>query len=384
MKLRWMLTMTLTASLLLPTLANAATVSPSPLHYQFEWASGSASTTGKVIIKGGISYIEAENLIEPSGLKMTWDSRHTRAEFEGINKKFAVRIGSATGTLDGKFANVSGKPFLQGNRLYVPARFMVEALEGTTLDWNKSTNVVTARGLHYYSVVPSRKASQTYGGQIYSVEYDTGIVSVTDSKGNSRKLASLGGPLYDYVTIDFEYTAGGFLILSIYDNYGEPHIHNTLFTVVLKNGGVIRQTRAHYYQRYSKNVTVYDGHLALTDGKMLRIVEDGTGNVVETIDLVKLGGMDDNYFVEGIDEDFILFRANMKGILNLYDRKTGKIVELYKQLLDADNQEYAETNDVPYHGDGLVFLRRNEDTLTFRNEALIVHDTKIYEYALSE
>lgn len=78
------------------------------------------------------------------------------------------------------------------------------------------------------------------------------------------------------------------------------------------------------------------------DGNTLRFIQDGTGNVIDTLDLVKLGGEEDAYYVEGIDKEIILLRGNQNGLLTLINRQTGERTLLYKELLTAKDQEYAE------------------------------------------
>lgn len=85
---------------------------------------------------------------------------------------------------------------------------------------------------------------------------------------------------------------------------------------------------------------------------------------------MKLGGTEeDAYYIEGIDNDILLLRGNQKGLLTLIDRKTGERTLLYKELLTAKDQEYAENNDVPYKGDTLKFVKRSGDKLYFLNDS---------------
>lgn len=102
--------------------------------------------------------------------------------------------------------------------------------------------------------------------------------------------------------------------------------------------------------------------------------------VTSVIDLVKLGGEADTYLVEGMDDDFLLIRPNQKGLLLLIERKTGKQTLLYQKLLDAEQQKFAETNDLPFYGDNLKFIKREGNALLFTNE--YVRDGKIYKYLL--
>ncbi|MNO08595.1 hypothetical protein D3C81_2313300 [compost metagenome] len=66
----------------------------------------------------------------------------------------------------------------------------------------------------------------------------------------------------------------------------------------------------------------------------------------------------------------------------LIDRNTGTKTLLYQALLDADQQAYAETNDIPYFGDQLEYIERKSNLLLFKNQA--VQDGRIYEYDLSK
>lgn len=367
----WILTPIIAASLLfIPSVSNAATSAT----FTYSLNSGGESTSS-ALLKEGTTYVSASHW-EAAGLQVSWDKLHRRAQFVGWGKSITVSIGSREGVLDGKWVDIGGTPFQFQEQLYVPARFLVKSLGGETVSWDSARSVFKAKGILSYA-----SASAKFGGLTYSVDKKLGKLYVTDPSGKTHLMANLGSELYDIVNFDFKKSPAGLIYLTLSDIYGEPHINNKWHTLVIKNGMVIRQASVGYHIRFGDNVKMYDNTLLLTDGKTLRLIEDGTGNVTETIDLTKLGGEIDKYLVEGMDDDFLLIRPNQKGILMLIDRKTGAKTLLYKKLLNTEQQEYAETNDIPFYGDNLKFLKREGDSLLFKNE--YVRDGTIYRFPLN-
>ncbi|MBM7568533.1 stalk domain-containing protein [Paenibacillus sacheonensis] len=377
MRNKWLTAAVLAASLAAPVIAApAAAHASTPAYARLSWDSGGVSTVS-AMNKNGTVYLPAD-AFEMAGMRMQWDNAHQRADFTGYGRSTAVRIGSTSAVLDGAPVRGVPAPFMSQGKLYVSARYVVMTLEGNSIAWDAKNHVFSAKNLHTYAGV-----SQTYNGRTYSIVKGTGELFASGGKnGDPVKLADLGSQLFDGVTMKFQPTKGGLLYLTILDNYGEPHINNHVFTLVLKNGAVIRKASVGYWLRYEENVKSYGNHLLLTDGRTLRIIEDGTGNVEQTIDLVKLGGEEDDYFVEGIDDDFLLIRPNSSGLLTLVDRRSGGTVKLYEKLLDAEGAKYATTNDTPYYGDRLHFVKRAGDVLYFEDNSPLATNDKPLTYTL--
>lgn len=375
--MKWGFTIFILALLLiLPTTAGAA----AQAKYQFSWGDGrTGSITGTALVKNGVTFIPMTGVINQSRLELSWDSTGKRAQFNGWRKSFAVRIGNLTSMLDGKMIKLESAPFLHNKELYLPARFVVRALNGKNTTWDAGTKTFKANQLQTF-----KKYEFAHEGMKYAVEGKSGDIYVTDTKGVQRKLAKLGIPIREYLNVDFQKTKGGLLLMNLYDNYGEPHLNNQYFTLILEDGKVIQQSSVHYWNRLEKNVSIINDQLVLLDGKTLRLIEDGSGKLIETIDLVRLGGEDDNYFVEYFDKDVLLLRANKSGILKLVDRDTETVTVLYKELLDAKQQEYVETNDTPYIGDFLKIVKREGDMLLFKNEFPYDKDNNTYSLKISE
>lgn len=320
------------------------------------------STTGTARIKNGVSYLPA-NIVSGLGIEMKWDMSGKRATFSGWEKSFAVRLGSPTGMLDNATVPLGGTPFLEEDELFIPAKFLVKALEGGTLRWDPQTRTLLANGLHLY-----RSYSESYKGSLYSVSLDTGDLSVSSGSNAKRTLVNLGTGL-DLVDFKFEETPGGLTVLRISNSYGEPHLYAGYFTYILKNGSLLRQTYTDFHSTFAEPALWSEGKLLMNDGKTLRLIEDGTGAVSESIDLTKLMHADatqnPTYNVEGFYSDIALIRPRDTASLTLVDRTTGTQTLLYERLLDADDREWLlEQWDSMFPGDDLKFAGRSGNKLT--------------------
>lgn len=324
----------------------------------------SGSTTGTARIKNGVSYLPA-HIVNGLGIELKWDKTGKRANFSGWEKSFAVRVGSSTGILDKKMVNLGGTPFMEQEELFIPAKFLIKALEGGTLRWDPKTRSLLANGLHMY-----RGYSETYKGNLYSVSIETGDLYVSSGGGAKKhKLANLGSGL-DSVFFKFEDTPGGLTVLRVTNSYGEPHIHAGYFTYILKNGVLLRQASTDFYSSFGEPALWSNDKLIMNDGQTLRLIEDGTGAVSETVDLNKLmgAGVTSNvyYNVEAFYPDIAVIRPGDTALLTLVDRNTGEQTLLYKELLtEADSQWILDQWDSMFPGDGLQFTGRSGNKLTF-------------------
>lgn len=351
----------MSSTMSLPTSTNAAT----PAYVQLTFNNGgtlSLGADGNALIKNGVSYLDV-SIVTTAGLDIRWDSSHNRAEFNGWERSFAVRIGQRIGVLNGDTLDIGGTPFLYNNELYVPAKFLVKALEGNSIRWDPKTRTIVASGLHLY-----RGYSEMFEGAVYSASLDTGDLYVSSRKSAKHKIGNLGTQL-DIVDFNFERTPGGLLILRIRNNHGEPHIHTEYFTYVLKNGSVIRQAHTDFPSTFFEPAVWSEGKLLLNDGQTLRLIDDGTGQVSEVVDLANLMGTDSSkkmYFnVEGFYSDIALIRPLDTGLLTLVNRNTCERLLLYRQFFNADRQKELEQTDVMFPGDSLRFTGRSDNKLTF-------------------
>ncbi|UQZ37635.1 hypothetical protein C2I18_22035 [Paenibacillus sp. PK3_47] len=302
------------------------------------------------------------NIVNGLGIEMKWDSAGRRASFSGWNKSFAVRLGSPTGILDKVTVNLGGTPFLEEDELFIPAKFLVKALEGGTLRWDPKTRSLMANGLHMY-----RGYSESYKGSLYTLSIDTGDLYVSAGQGSPKtKLANLGSGL-DSVHFKFEDTPGGLRVLRVVNSYGEPHRFLEYFTFILNNGALLRQSSTDIYSTFAEPALWSEGRLLLNDGKTVRLIEDSTGAVVETVDLTKLmhGEADQKYNVEAFYRDIAIIRPLDTASLTLVDRTSGTQTVLYEKLLNGEERQWLLLQrDSMFPGDNFRFSGRNGNELT--------------------
>ncbi|MFD1908163.1 hypothetical protein ACFSQ7_35455 [Paenibacillus rhizoplanae] len=217
-----------------------------------------------------------------------------------------MKIGQSTGVLDGKKVSLGGTPYMADKQLHVPVKFVVAALEGGPVRWDPATNTIRANGLHMY-----RSYSEVFDGGEYSLSLDSGELYLTTKQNTRHKLAVLGRGL-DVVHFTFERTPAGLTLLQVVNSYGEPHVHAEYYTYLVKNNSVIRQGHTNVHTSFGTAPVWAEGKLVFNDGRTLRLIEDGTGAVSETVDIPKLLGttvaQDVYYNVEAIYPDVLLVR----------------------------------------------------------------------------
>lgn len=373
MKKKMIFSALLSSTLLLQSsLYNPASASSSsfPTTYTFYLANDPKGfIVNSTLVQNGTIFLDIRELAEDSGLTLAWDSTGQRASLNGFMKKAAIRLGSRTAMLDGKIVTLSAAPFKKKEKktnneiVYVPVRFGVQLLGGDHIQVDRQQIHVTARNIKSYDVI-----TDVYKGSTYTLKKDGGDLYVAHGNQAPVKLISLGID-FDSVDMEFESTAGGLLILTINDAYGEPHIHNQQVKLIFQKGKLIRKAYADFTRVNDSDITSYQDKIVLSDGKILRMIEDGTGNIVDQLDLVKLGGgSNEKYAVEGLYDDVILMRTASKGRLLLIDRHTNQSVTLYKELLDASLQkQISEDVDIDSFGSGdyLQFDKRVNNTFYF-------------------
>ncbi|MFD1886631.1 copper amine oxidase N-terminal domain-containing protein [Paenibacillus wenxiniae] len=324
-----------------------------------------------VYMHGGTLYVQLNALADRYWVQPSFDATGTRAGFNGWLKKFAVRDGSKTAIVDGKVVTMSKPAYFKKEKdnkqpvVYVPFPFAIEALGGTYTGYNAQTKTVTAKNMQTPHVIYT-----THHGIMYGVDQNGGDVFTWDGKGKPVHILSLHHDL-DSCGIDVETTPGGLLLITIGNSYGEPHLNSEVYQFLYKNGALIRQNHADYRPGHTDLLDNYKGKIMMNDSHILRLIEDGSGNVVQTIDLTRLGnkGTDQQYSIEAMDDDMMLIRNAHDFELSVANLHTGHSAVLYKQILSANEKKDVEWSlsgaDRFMGADRLTFQKRVGNTLYF-------------------
>ncbi|WNS46282.1 copper amine oxidase N-terminal domain-containing protein [Paenibacillus sp. MMS20-IR301] len=367
----------------IPAAPASAAKSASEVQIQITFSNGldiTGSAISKAQIKNGVSYMPA-SLVKIAGIEIAWNNSSKTASFTGWNKSFQVKLGSISGVLDGNKISLDGAPYMYNKELYVPAKFLAKAMEGGPVVWDPAAKTLLLNRLHMY-----RSYSETYEGQVYSLSLDSGELYVTSKQNKKTRLATLGYGL-DLVDFTFERTPAGLTLLQISNNYGEPHIHVEYYSYLLKNGSILRQGHTDFHTTFGEAAVWADGKLVMNDRQTLRLIEDGTCAVAETIDLPELLGTsvtrDVYYNVEAVYPDVLLVRPSNNAFLTLVNRSTGEQTLLYKELLNPSRQQQVEQPDSMFPGDYLYLIKRDGDVFTFKARNMVNGKDEVYTYTLA-
>ena len=179
------------------------------------------------------------------------------------------------------------------------------------------------------------------------------------------------------------------VVLKLHDNYGEPHIHDNVFKMVVKGNKLALETKVNYYGMHTvQNMDWTENKHALLMNGVELLEIDSAGTTVATYNLQELTGYeDDSYQVEYLDDDIMIVRPQMSGWLTIIDKTTGEAVRLVDELLDDKKLEILESLDplsvefAPW--DGLKFVSRDGDTLKLTHHYFIDNSDTELSYELS-
>ncbi|MNO12430.1 hypothetical protein D3C76_20400 [compost metagenome] len=322
----------------------------------------------------GTVFVPLREVSNALNAAVTWNSANKEITVIQPSQHIVLTLGKSKAIRNNKKLQLTAAPMMRNNQVYVSIRAVSQLLQAK-VNWNSGAKEV--------DIIPAINLAMVKGSrQYYWLDRSNGKVYYASSSLSEPKLAgTMDIEIQGYSDLQLA-SSGSSDQLLLADSYGEPMINTKLYTALMINGSIAKQTVAHYWKRFVPNVTYLKDQPIMTDGKMLFIL-DQAGKVQKEYDLVKIVGLNEVYSVEGIGESYALVRPNLKGLLTLINLKTLETTQLYKQL-NAQEQEYAEMNDVPYYGDQLVFEQEKDGVLYFSYSSIFDNQKHSLTYKLGE
>ncbi|WP_433945420.1 copper amine oxidase N-terminal domain-containing protein [Paenibacillus sp. SN-8-1] len=330
-------------------------------------ASSSSNKTIKLEFNGSIVESDKAPFLDSRGrvyvpLRLVSDMLKTVVIWNEAAKEVSIyaprhtvqlKPGSQSARLNGQATQLTAPTIMRNGSVYVPLRFIAQSL-GAQVGWTGSKRKASISYPEIYNVEMGRSPDNTANafwfnkstGQLY--QYTSGSkAAILTSKIDFKKHS------VDIVDVRVDTLQTGEFVVTVSDNYGDPMVHTIHTALYIKDNKVLEQSSVEYLQRDSVNISSFKDHPILTDGKQLQMLNPKDGSLEKEYDLVKLGGYNELYSVEGMGDDYLLIRPNKTGMLTLVNPDTGK-KKVLNELLDKEDQEFFNTIDLPYFGDWLI------------------------------
>jgi len=300
------------------------------------------------------------------GTRTTWMAEGKRIVVVLPTAHIEMKLGSREATVNGKPYRMPAAPKNVSGTVFVPVRFVSEAL-GANVAW-------TAKDRRVDLTVDSSYLFGEKGDSAYWVSRATGEVYVS-KRNEPAKLVS-------GVRIVMKGYGGGLLIeplvsgadlLTVTDSYGEPSLNDAIHRAIVADGACVLTSYVRYWGHHPIRTidSTRNGNALLMDGSTL-IEADAAGAVVARHDLAALTGYEDDAFqVEWYDDDVMVVRPHRTGWLTAIDRETNEAIRLADALLPEEQiAVYREmhTNDLEFgNWDGLRVVGREGDRLSLKH-----------------
>ncbi|PWW02733.1 copper amine oxidase-like protein [Paenibacillus cellulosilyticus] len=267
----------LSVSMLLPVGAHMTYAASKYVVLEAQWEDGHIDHV-QTLLKDGVTYGSFFSLGSEASLHWSMEDKDT-AVLSGSKKRIVVYMGSSIAEVDGQKVDMGRAPVWYISHLYVPIKFLAAALDGEVTGWDPKSGKVTITGLHNYNDTFSR----SLWGYTYRIQSEVGDLEITNVKTGKLVTIPLGIKDIDVnthnLTFDFEVTSKNLLIASILYSDRKTGVYD-LYTLVFKNQGLIRKSIAHGLTEQIESIRS-DGNIQLINDENIRVIEDGTGHVLE-------------------------------------------------------------------------------------------------------
>jgi hypothetical protein len=245
-----------------------------------------------------------------------------------MNTQILLTISSSKVFLNSKELLLDAAPTLYNNTVYVPLRFVTEAL-GYDVKWNSQNNSV----MIYQTFIESE-----------NFKYDFTKQTLLKKNSSSKDLIiadRIAIPSLHTINLKEEQTDNGNYLVSIHNAYGKSLIYTDLFTYYISNNHLVDSSSIHSWNIDALGVTHSQNTVVISDGKTARIYNDKTLELEKNINLSVLMGEYNpnkvNYIIEGVGDSFLLVRGPSGNLTLIYTNR-GEKIQLHKELLETIRQ----------------------------------------------
>lgn len=292
-----------------------------------------------------------------SSATVIYDERTKMISIANMFTKGSMKVGGRSATVNGKVVTYSEGPQLIDKYLYIPLRFVNDAID-KTLNWNAVSRKAI---INYPEFVGEGKISNGayFLNGVNGTLYKRDIAGVVRSLGVST--AKLEPGYIGNTQISFVKITEDTDLVTIRNSSGEPSMNLTVINLFVKKGAILRQSTGHYWQFSPEDLKIYNGNAVMNDGHVIRLIAPDA-SVKESWNLSKLVGEPDfSYSIEAIGESYLIARSSQEGLLTLIDIEAKQAILLYKEF-------GINPSDMPgFKYDGIIFTGngKNKSELQF-------------------
>lgn len=330
--------------------------------------------------KNGVLFVPVKELSEYLDLHITLTSNK---KYVYINSPLeSVRIApgqSKAVNAQGTTISLGAAPVVKKGVTYVPASLLTKSF-GIPIKWN-GKKTISLQGSKQY-------VSSSINGMVFWLNRDNATLLTGQAGSVPRSTGKVEIENIDWIGMKPRKINASSYVVDIWNSHGEPHIHETDVRVLLNKGKIVKQGTTHFSNfsgiRTNSNVNGFKGNVAIMDGSTLQLVHP-TGKVVKTYDLEAITGVEDDFVVEAIENDFLLVRPFIKSTLFIVHPTAKKSVLIYPELLDENAKKLIEEyppNEMGYVGDALSYAGYKNQELTFTFSHPILSSNSTFTYKL--
>ncbi|OEH94521.1 stalk domain-containing protein [Bacillus solimangrovi] len=341
------------------------------------------SISNPPLMKNGRILLPLRELATIFEAAVFWDESEERITIIGVEYKIEMYLNKKEVALNEATAyQLDVPPVIHRGITYVPVRNLSD-LFNVPITWDEQTST-----LHINN--ESKYVWNQLEEMIYWVDKNNGMLYGSNNREMAMGMGDTNIEIIDRSDSTINLLNDDTVLLEVHSNYGEPHINDEIFKILIKNGNVVYETDIKYHGHNSfYSIRFYQDYILMLQDSTLNFVKN-TGEVAYSYDLSKITEIDDIFTVEWVNNDYLLIRPYQLETLMLINRHTNETTLLYKnlanhnvkQLIDDYVNEYPHS-DFQYAGDNLRLLEEKDGVLYFQYDHYFSSEQEIVEYKLN-